>query len=319
MKQLPLTAQASMPALGLGTWKSPRGEVARAVTEALRLGYRHIDCAPIYMNEEEIGTAFAAAFKEGLVKREELWVTSKLWNNAHAARLVQPALEKTLRDLRLDYLDLYLIHWPVHFQAGVIYPRQPEDYLPWEAIPMGETWQAMESLVEKGLCRAIGVCNFRVGLLRELQGLANIPPAVNQIELHPYLPQPGMMTFARESGLTLTAYSPLGSTDRPAGMKKADEPPLLTHPQIEAIAAERGASPAQVLIAWALARGTAVIPKSVHPGRLKDNLAAAALRLGDAELAAIDGLRSGYRFVDGRFFTSNGSPYSLDHLWDDEG
>jgi alcohol dehydrogenase (NADP+) len=267
------------------------------------------------MNEQEVGSALDNALKEKRVKREELWVTSKLWNNAHAKKHVRPALEKSLRDLCLDYLDLFLIHWPVHFRPGVLFPRTPEEYLPWEAIALGETWQAMETLVEKGLCRHIGVCNFHQERLRELQELSAIPPAVNQIELHPYLQQREMIDFCREKAILLTAYSPLGSTDRPAGMKKADEPPLLTHPLIVTIAQNHGISPAQTLLAWALARGTMVIPKSVHPGRLRENLAAPELTLTEADVAAITSLESGYRFVDGAFFTSSGSPYTLTHLW----
>lgn len=315
MKTLTISGGGTIPALGLGTWKSPKGEVAAAVSEALRLGYRHIDCAPIYMNEEEVGSALEAAVKGKGVKREELWVTSKLWNNAHAGKHVRPALEKSLRDLRLDYLDLFLIHWPVHFQPGVLFPRKPEEYLAWEAIDLGETWQAMEALVEKGLCRYIGVCNFSLQRLRELQKVATIAPAVNQIEMHPYLPQLEMLEACRTSNIVLTAYSPLGSSDRPAGMKKADEPPLLSHPLIVSIAAKQGISPAQTLLAWALARGTLVIPKSVNPGRLRENLAAAEIVLGEADVTAINQLESGYRFVDGAFFASPGSPYSLSHLW----
>ena len=317
MKTLTIGGSSTIPALGLGTWKSAKGDVATAVGEALRLGYRHVDCAPIYMNEQEVGSAFEAALKGKIVKRDELWVTSKLWNNAHAKKHVRPALEKTLRDLRLDYLDLFLIHWPVHFQPGVLFPRQPEEYLPWEAIPLGETWQAMEALVAKGLCRHIGVCNFSLQRLRELQEVAELAPAVNQIELHPYLPQNEMLEYCRKNNILLTAYSPLGSGDRPAGMKKADEPPLLSHPLIVSLAEKQGISPAQTLLAWALARGTAVIPKSVHPDRLRDNLAAAEINLGDTDLAAINGMESGYRYVDGGFFTSPGSPYSLSHLWGD--
>jgi len=317
MRTLTIGGKSAIPALGLGTWKSAKGEVATAVGEALRLGYRHIDCAPIYMNEQEVGSAFDTALKGKMVKREELWVTSKLWNNAHARKHVRPALEKTLRDLRLDYLDLFLIHWPVHFQPGVLFPRQPEEYLPWEAIPLGETWQAMEALVAKGLCRHIGVCNFNRQRLRELLEVAAIPPAVNQIELHPYLPQNEMLEYCHNNNILLTAYSPLGSGDRPAGMKKADEPPLLGHPLIVSIAENRGISPAQTLLAWALARGTAVIPKSVNPGRLRDNLAAAAIILEESDVAAISKLESGYRYVDGGFFASPGSPYSLSHLWGD--
>jgi alcohol dehydrogenase (NADP+) len=315
MKYFPIADNHTIPALGLGTWKSNKGEVGTAVSEAIKIGYRHIDCAPIYMNEQEVGTALGDTLQSGQVKREELWITSKLWNNAHAKKHVRPALEKTLRELQLDYLDLFLIHWPVHFQANVMFPRRPEEYIAPAAIPIGETWQAMESLVEKGLCRYIGVCNFNLGRLQELKRQASIQPLMNQIELHPYLQQVEMLEYCKASGTLLTAYSPLGSGDRPAGMKKADEPSLLAHPTIIEIAAKNSCSPGQVLLAWALARGTVVIPKSVNPGRLRENLAAADLSLGPGDIQAINALEAGYRYVDGSFFTSPGSPYTTQDLW----
>jgi alcohol dehydrogenase (NADP+) len=315
MKHIPVGQGHTIPALGLGTWKANKGEVAAAVGEAIRIGYRHIDCAPIYMNEQEVGTALNDALKAGQVKRDELWITSKLWNNAHAQKQVRPALEKTLRELRLDYLDLFLIHWPVHFQPNVLFPRRPEEFLVPTAIPVGETWQAMEKLVEKGLCRYIGVCNFHLGRLRELKGQASIQPLLNQIELHPYLQQTEMLDYCQANGVLLTAFSPLGSGDRPAALKKAEEPTLLADPVIVEIAAKHRSSAGQVLLAWALARGTVAIPKSVHPERLRQNLAAADLSLDATDLQAIKGLERGYRFVDGAFFQPPGSPYSMADLW----
>ncbi len=315
MKYLPVAKGQTIPALGLGTWKSNKGEVATAVSEALKIGYRHIDCAPIYMNEQEVGTALSAALQSGQVKREDLWITSKLWNNAHAKKHVRPALEKTLRELQIDYLDLFLIHWPVHFQASVMFPRKPEEFVAPEAIPIGETWQAMETLVNKGLCRFIGVCNFNLGRLQDLKRQANIQPLMNQIELHPYLQQVEMLEYCRANGTLLTAYSPLGSGDRPTGMKKADEPSLLGHPTVIEIAARNGRSPGQVLLAWALTRGTVVIPKSVNPGRLRENFAATDLTLAPSDLQAINALEAGYRYVDGTFFESPGSPYTVADLW----
>jgi alcohol dehydrogenase (NADP+) len=315
MKYLSVAEGHTIPALGLGTWKSNKGEVGTAVSEAIKIGYRHIDCAPIYMNEQEVGAALSGALQSGQVKRQELWITSKLWNNAHAKKHVRPALEKTLRELQLDYLDLFLIHWPVHFQANVMFPKRSEEYIVPEAIPIGETWQAMETIVEKGLCRFIGVCNFNLGRLQELKRQANIKPLMNQIELHPYLQQVAMLEYCKASGTLLTAYSPLGSGDRPAGMKKADEPSLLNHPTILAIATQNSCTPGQVLLAWALARGTVAIPKSVNPGRLRENLAAADLSLHATDIQAINALESGYRYVDGSFFTSPGSPYTIEGLW----
>lgn len=315
MKYLPIADGRTIPALGLGTWKSTRGEVARAVSEAIRIGYRHIDCAPIYMNEQEVGTALSSALSAGQVKREELWITSKLWNNAHARKHVRPALEKTLRDLHIEYLDLFLIHWPVHFQPNVLFPRKPEEYVALEKIPIGETWQAMERLVEKGLCRSIGVCNFNLARLQELQGLAHIQPLTNQIELHPYLQQAEMLAYCRKNNILPTAYSPLGSGDRPATMKKSQEPTLLDHPVIRQVAEKNGMTAGQALLAWALTRGTLAIPKSVNPGRLQENFQAADIMLNLADMQAIDSLEAGYRFVDGAFFEGPGSPYSAAGLW----
>jgi len=315
MKYYNIGKSTQIPALGLGTWKSPKGEVGKAVDEALQIGYRHVDCAPIYMNEKEVGDALAAALVGNVVKRDDLWVTSKLWNNAHQKKHVQPALEKTLRDLRLDYLDLFLIHWPVHVKPGIMHARNAEDYLRPEDIPIAETWQAMEKLVNKGLCRFIGVCNFNKRRLQELLSVAKIPPAMNQIELHPYLQQSAMLEFCKTNGIMLTAYSPLGSGDRPAVLKRPDEPVLLSHPTIQAVAEKHGCSPAQVLLAWGLARDTVVIPKSTNPQRLAENLAAADLQLDNDDLTAIGKLDQGYRYVHGSFFQSPGSPYTTRDIW----
>jgi alcohol dehydrogenase (NADP+) len=315
MKYFAITDKDSIPALGLGTWKSGTGEVAQAVAKAIEIGYRHIDCASIYQNQKEIGTALAGAITAGQVKREELWITSKLWNNAHAQKHVQPALERTLKDLQLDHLDLFLIHWPVNFQPNIVFPRRPEEFLAPDAIPVIETWQAMEKMVKKGLCRFIGVCNFNLTRLIDLKRQAHIQPVMNQIELHPYLQQQKMLEYCNKQGVLLTAYSPLGSGDRPAALKKDNEPSLLNHPVILEIAEGRGSTPGQVLLAWGLSRGTAVIPKSVNPKRLRENFLAADLELEAADLTAIAAMEQGYRFVDGAFFQAPGSPYSVADLW----
>jgi alcohol dehydrogenase (NADP+) len=312
-----VTGGDHLPALGLGTWKSAPGAVYTAVKEALAIGYRHIDCAPIYQNEPEVGRAIIEAIDAGTVARADLWLTSKLWNNAHAPDQVRPALEKTLTDLRIDSLDLYLIHWPVAFRPGVLFARTSEDYVTLAQTPIIETWKAMEACVAEGLTRHIGVCNFSVAKLDALCRQAAIPPAMNQIELHPYLQQEGMLDFCRKNGVLVTAYAPLGSGDRPAAMKKSDEPTLLDNPVIQRVAAKHGAPPAQVLLAWGLGRKTVVIPKSVNPERLRQNLAAAHLVLDAQDRADIAALDRGYRFVDGSFFTGPGSPYTLKDLWDE--
>lgn len=316
MKKYTVKDNHTIPAIGLGTWKSTPGEVGNAVSSALEIGYQHIDCASIYQNQTEIGSAFSKKLSDKSVKREDLWITSKLWNNAHAARHVRPALEATLRDLQLDYLDLYLIHWPVHFKENIVFPKHADEFLEPDAIPVMETWQAMEKMVQKGLCRFIGVCNFNLQRLEELSQQAHVQPVMNQIELHPFLQQKKMLDFCAENNILVTAYSPLGSPDRPAGLKKKDEPSLLSHPVIIELAQKRNISAGQLLISWALSRNTVVIPKSTNPNRQRENLEAASLQLDQSEIDSINQLEQNYRFVDGSFFQSPGSPYTVVDFWD---
>jgi alcohol dehydrogenase (NADP+) len=289
--------------------------VGAAVREALRLGYRHIDCAAIYGNEAEIGAALREALRDGVVRREELWITSKLWNSAHAPGDVGPALQQTLKDLQLDHLDLYLIHWPVVLRRGVAMPATADDLIPLEALPIAETWPALEAAVDQGLCRHIGVSNFGIARLKTLLEQARIRPVMNQIELHPYLQQREMLAFGAAHGVQLTAFSPLGSQARPAALTAADEPVLLRDPVIGAIAERRGLTPAQVVLRWGVQRGTTVIPKSVHPARLAENLAAGAAELAEEDMRAIAALERGRRYVDGSVWVKPGGPYTLETLW----
>ena len=316
MKHYELAAGTTMPALGLGTWKSDKNEVGPVIREAIRLGYRHFDCARAYMNEAEIGAAFQAAFADGDVTREELFVTSKLWNDAHRADDVRPALEKALADFQLDYLDLYLMHWPVALKPGTWFPQSPTDFLSLEEVPLVETWRAMETCQKAGLVKAIGVSNFTATKIDALADEAEVPISVNQVEAHPYLSQRELLERCAARGVHVTAYSPLGSPDRPDMLKKDDEPNLLAHPVIADIASNNSLSNAQVLLAWAVQRGTSVIPKSVNAERMQQNLDAAAVTLDDASLQAISDLDGPYRFIDGSFWAPEGSPYTLDSIWD---
>jgi len=304
-----------MPILGLGTWKSAPGEVYDAVNVALEAGYRHIDCAPIYGNESEVGRSLTESFEAGVTSREDVWITSKLWNDAHAPEDVRPALRQTLSDLQIDTIDLFLIHWPVALKKGTQLPQSPSDFVSLDEVPITETWAAMEELVDDGLARHIGVSNFNIPKLQTLLDTADHPPEMNQIELHPYLQQTDMVEFARENNVHLTAYSPLGSKDRPDGMKSDDEPILLDDPTIAEIADAHDATSAQVLISWAIHRSTAVIPKSVNEGRIKENLAAADVELTDADMEQIATLDRQRRYVDGEFWAMEGSPYTMEQIW----
>ena len=305
-----------IPAIGLGTWKSGPNEVYNAVKYALKIGYNHVDCASIYENQEEIGRAFKESFAENYINRDKLWVTSKLWCNSFKSEKVEAALDKTLQDLKLDYLDLYLIHWPIAFKEGVMMPQGMGEFeLPEEKLHL-QAWEVLESCLKKGKVKSIGISNFGQTNLNELLNNCNVIPAVNQIELHPLLQQEDLLASCAKHSIHVTAYSPLGSLDRPDFLKLQDEPILLEHPEIANIANDLGVSPAQVLISWAVSRGTSVIPKSVNPSRIEENLKSAEISLDQEAIERINKLDKGYRFVNGSIFAGDHSPYQLNYLWD---
>ena len=305
-----------MPILGLGTWKSEPGKVYAAVREAIRLGYRHIDCAMIYGNEVEIGNAIRNAIKEGQVTRKGLWITSKLWCDSHGRDNVESALKKSLHDLGLDYLDLYLIHWPIPLKPGTAFPSSVADFEPPAEVPIRSTWKGMEAAVSAGLTRHIGVSNFSAKKLRDLLPHCKIKPEVNQVELHPLLQQPALVEYCVSQGIHVTAWAPLGSPDRPDSLKAPDAPVLLDNPVIRSIAQGRGCTPAQVLLAWHIQRGISTIPKSVNPSRLRENLAAAEIKLSPTDLERIAGLDQNYRLIDGSGWVIEGGPWTVQTIWD---
>ncbi len=301
MKTIKLNTDAPMPIIGLGTFLSAPGEVYQAVRWAIKIGYKHIDCASIYGNQAEIGQAIHDAIAEGDIKREELFVTSKLWNDSHAMEDVRPACEQSLKELQLEYLDLYLMHWPVAQRKGTGMPKSDDDWIPLTEIPLWETWAEMEKLYNDGLVKAIGVSNFNEANINLLLEKNQITPAVNQVECHPLLNQNDLISFCRKNNIAVTAYSPLGAERSGAT--------LLENKVIVDMAERIQTTPAQILLSWQMQRGIIVIPKSVKENRIHENYASQAVELDAADIKIIDGLNQNHRFFDGTFFENPAKGY----------
>ena len=299
-----------MPSIGLGTFGISPAQITGggAIKNALAAGYRLIDCAPVYFNEKEIGDALAEELgrSDTTLKRADIFVTSKLASPFHRKEHVEPALHKTLQDLRLDYLDIYLIHWPVAFNYVPI-PEDGSRGWPNEdiddsgggnnidpSVSARETWSAMEELVDKGLVKHIGVSNFPVALLHELLADCRIPPLVNQVELHPYLQQPRLVEYCKARGVHVQAYSPLGTP----GYKEDGEPSVLNDPILSEMAKEKGCTVSQLCIAWALKRGTYLNAKSAFAEHQQENIVVLnnPIELDDADMARIASLERRFRY-----------------------
>jgi D-xylose reductase len=304
---LPLEVGEVMPAVGLGLWKIAKSEVAPLIRQAVEVGYRHFDGASDYGNEPEAGVGLRDVMARGLVSRDDLWVTGKLWNAYHRREHVRPALERTLHDLQLDYLDLYLIHFPialeyvpfdVRYPAGWNGPESADARMRPARVPLAETWGAMEDVVRAGLVRHIGVCNYNSGLLNDLLSYASIAPAVLQIELHPYLAQTRLLRHCVANQIAVVAFSPLGASSYVSLNAATHSDSVLGEPAVRDVAARLRRSPAQVVLRWALQRGTGVIPKTSRAERLRENFALFDFELSAADMAAISALDRARRFND---------------------
>lgn len=308
-----LSSGKHMPIHGLGTWGSPPGQVAQAVKDAIAAGYRQIDGAHVYQNEHEVGEGVNAKIADGTIKREDIFIVSKLWNTDHAVSRVRPGIENTLKNLNLAYLDLYLIHWPMAYKEGdVLFPKDDKEAIIFSDADFVETWKEMEKLVDAGLTKSIGVSNFNKRQLERVLANARIPPAVNQVECHPYLPQKKLSAFCKEHNIAITAYSPLGSPTRP--WAKAGDPVLLDEPKLAAIAAKHNKDIAQILIRYQIERNHVVIPKSVTKSRIISNFNVFDFTLTKEEIAEIEA----FERPDGRLCIMSGHEHHPNNPFADE-
>lgn len=296
------------PAIGLGTWQLSPERLTESFVEATDIGYRMFDCAHVYGNEKYIGDAFREIFTNlKKIDRKEMFVTSKLWNDAHDEAHAKTALKNTLSDLRLDYLDLYLIHWPVAQRAGIKLPTKADDMIPLSQIPLSETWGVMEELKNEGLVRHIGVSNFSSADIEELMKTANTIPEMNQVESHPYLQQEALIDYCKANKILVTAYSPLGTHSL---FEK-----IAAEPQIRAVCKKHSCTPAQAILSWNISRGVAVIPKTVTYARLKENFGALEVNLDDSDIDAIKELEKNFRVYNGSDFEFENGYYKASEIW----
>ncbi len=319
----PLYTGALMPAIGLGTFGSDHasaGEVAEAVRGAVQAGYRHLDCASVYTNEDRIGRVLSELFAAGL-RRDELWIASKLWNDKHGEQDIIPSCRKSIADLDCGYLDTYLVHWPFpnFHPPGCTVESRSTDAKPYIHENFMRTWRQMEQLVDMGLARHIGTSNMTVPKLRLLLRDARIKPAVNEMELHPHFQQPELFDFVRANGIQPIGYCPLGSPNRPERDRTPEDTSPLEDPVIVRIAQRLGAHPATVCLKWAVQRGQTPIPFSIKPANYVANLqAAVGDPLTEEDMQAIAGIDRNCRLIKGQVFLWKAGQ-SWEDLWDMNG
>ncbi len=314
---------AMMPGIGLGTFGSDRfnaDDIAKAVLGAAEIGYRHFDCASVYGNEREIGVSFQKIIKSG-IKREELWITSKLWNDKHAEEDVIPACKQTLKDLQLEYLDLYLIHWPFpnYHAPGVGVDSRDPHAVPYIHENFMKTWRQMEKLVEMGLVRHIGTSNMTVPKLKLLLRDAKIKPAANEMELHPHFQQPEFFQFCLDHKIIPIGFTPIGSPTRPDRDKTPEDTVDIEDPVIVKIAKRLNVHPAVICVKWAVQRGQVPIPFSIYPKEYLSNLKSATTEpLTNEEMQEIAAIDKNCRLIKGQVFLWEGAKDWQD-LWDLDG
>ena len=308
-RRLVLNTGASIPVLGLGTWQSDPNEIGPVIRCAVERGYRHFDCAAMYRNEAEIGLAFQDCIVNGLCKREDLFVTSKLAPDDMFSDRINDAVKKTLDELRLEYLDLYLIHWPHRINVK----GKTTEVEVYNENWMGEVWAVLESIFTTGKIRAIGVSNFSIKKIEKILQTNTVKPVVNQVENHIYFQQPIMKHFLDANQIIMQAYSPLGSPQRKSAT--AQDPIVLTDPVVKRIAATHHATPAQICLSFLLRDDRVVLAKSVNPKRLKENFDSLQVQLTEEDIIHLTAVDKKFRLFRANFL----SPYSMyPNFWDED-
>ncbi|CAL4085383.1 unnamed protein product [Meganyctiphanes norvegica] len=290
----------SIPVLGIGTWKSEPEKATQILMDAIDAGYRHIDAAKIYRNEPAVGQAICNKIADGTVKREDLFITGKVWNTFHSRDLVVPSVRETLKDLKITYCDLFMIHWPMGFRENAKFgvdgyvdgddltPKDKDGKLIPSDVDYIETWKGLEDAVELGLVKSLGICNFNISQIERIFAICKIKPVSMQVECHAYQSQTEMIKYARSKGITVTGYSPLGSGDRV--WRKESDPVLMTDPAISAMAIKYGKSNAQILIKFNVQRGVLTIPKPDTMEHIFANMDVFDFELSAEDLAKLEGM-----------------------------
>jgi len=289
-----------IPTIALGTWQAGDDDIQTCLKEAINIGYRAIDTAPVYGNEAALGKALKANFESGSVCRDQMFITSKIWVDNHRAEDVRKTCLKSLEDLQLEYLDLLLIHWPwsgvLDFETGK---------LTLDPVPLSETWGAMEKLADEGLVKNIGLSNFNVQLILDLLSYCKIKPAINQVEMHPYHPQNELVQWCSSQGILMEAYCPLGLGSVP-GVQGPDVQKIIEREDLKEIAKRLSKTPAQIILAWGIQRGTRILPKSSSAVRLRENFEAASIQLPQEDIEKINAITTRAMFYGG--WKSQGLP-----------
>lgn len=294
--QLPMRSGHMMPIVGFGTYapKETDDDVFNAVHTAVKCGYRHLDCAALYRNERAVGSAIKRLIVEGTVTREDLYVVSKLWNTCHKPDFVRASLKKSLDDLGLKYVDLYLIHWPVAYkEGGEFFPKDEHGKVVYSDVDYLDTWKALEDCVDEGLCRNIGVMNFSSRQIQRILQECRIKPSCNQVEIHLHFSNQKLVQYCQENGIAVTAYSPLGTH----GNIEEPHPACLEEPVLQDIAKAKSKTPAQIVLRFLIQRGICVVPKSVNLNRVQENFQVFDFELSSDEMKQLFDLNKDHRLA----------------------